>query len=38
MLLEADGDVAGVRPRIDLEGVRDAVLIEHVVQLAGVDT
>ena len=37
MLLKADGDVARVRPRVDLERVRDAVLIEHVVQLPGID-
>src|SRR5207245_3533944 len=28
MLLEADGNVARVRPRIDVERIRDAVLIE----------
>ncbi|GAC1445525.1 MAG: hypothetical protein NVSMB52_06880 [Chloroflexota bacterium] len=30
-------DVARVRPRIDLESVRNAILIERVVQLPGVD-
>jgi hypothetical protein len=37
MLLKPNGDVAGVCSRIDLERVRDAVMIEHVMQLAGVD-
>jgi hypothetical protein len=36
VLLKANGDVAGVRSGVDLERVRDVVLIEHVVQLRGV--
>ena len=31
MILEAIGDRAGVGARIDLEGVRDSVLIENIV-------
>ena len=37
MLLKTNGDVAGVRPRVDFERVRDAILIEHVVEPGGVD-
>ncbi len=37
MLLETNGNVAGVGPGVDLERVRNAVLIEDVVQLPGVD-
>ena len=37
MLLEANRDVAGMRTRIDLERVRDAVPIHRVVQFPGVD-
>jgi hypothetical protein len=36
VLLEANGDVTGVRPRVHLERIRDPVLIEHVVQLPGI--
>jgi len=36
-LLEAIGDIARVGAGIDLEAVRDAVPIEHLVQLAGVE-
>ncbi len=38
MILEAIGDGAGVRARIDLEVVRDPILIENIVQFAGIDT
>src|SRR5689334_23179514 len=37
MFLEAHGNIARVRPRIDVERIRDAVLIEGVVQPAGID-
>ena len=36
MILEAIGDGAGVRAVIELKGVRDAVLVEHFVQLDGI--
>ena len=37
MLLKPDSDVARVRSGVHLERVRDAVLIERVVQLPGID-
>jgi hypothetical protein len=37
VVLKAVGDRAGVRAGKDLEGVGDAVAIENVVELAGVD-
>src|SRR5690606_24236639 len=36
VVLEAEGDAAGVRPRVYLEGVLDAVAVEHFVQPAAV--
>ena len=36
-VLEPDGDRAGVRARIDLESIRNAVAIENVMQFLGVD-
>src|SRR5437870_4814987 len=35
--LKPHGDVAGVRARVDLEGVRNLIVVEDVVQLPGVD-
>src|ERR1017187_4625781 len=36
VVLEAIGDGAGVRAVIELKSVRDAVLVEHFVQLDGI--
>src|SRR6185369_7102648 len=36
IVLETEGDIAGMGARIDLETVGDAIAVEHVVQLAGV--
>ena len=38
VLLEAIGDRAGVRARIDLEAVRDSILIQNIVQFSVIDT
>src|SRR6185503_16007138 len=36
IILKTESDIAGMRARIDLEIVGDAVIVEHVVQLGGV--
>ena len=38
MILEAIRHFAGVRALVDFKAIRDSILIEDVVQLAGIDS